>query len=149
MSDDKKEKKPDLELPELNELDAKSKQTLKIAIFNLTLAFKRILKACFYNDKDKILQLSLAENGKVLVNELNSLMTYLKFKSTKEATLNETLENFDYLDEDKTQIVRDLCHSEAKRLSDTQKLEFYEKVPILTSMDWRFEIEVSSKQRKR
>ena len=76
-------------------------------------------------------------------------MTYLKFKSTKEATLNETLEQFDFLDSEKCDIVRNMCSSEAKRLSDTQKLEFYEKVPILTSMDWRFEIEVNSKQRKK
>lgn len=93
--------------------------------------------------------MSLAENGEVLVNELNSLMTYLKFKSTKEGTLMETLEGFNFLDEEKCQIIREICLSESKRLSDTQKLEFYEKVPILTSLDWRFEIEVNSKQRKK
>ena len=85
----------------------------------------------------------------MLVDELNNLMTYLKFKSTKEGTLKETLTNFAFLDEEKSDLVRELCSTEAKRLSDTQKLEFYEKVPILTSLDWRFEIEVSSKQRKK
>jgi hypothetical protein len=63
--------------------------------------------------------LSLAENGKVLVDELNNLMTYLKFKSTKEGTLNETLVNFSFLDEEKSDLVRELCLTEAKRLSDT------------------------------
>jgi len=41
MAEEKKEKKPDLELPELESLDEKT--------------FARILKACLYNDKDKII----------------------------------------------------------------------------------------------
>jgi hypothetical protein len=40
-TDDKKEKKPDLELPQLDELDGKT--------------FERILKSCLNNDKDKII----------------------------------------------------------------------------------------------
>ena len=134
-TDDKKEKKPDLELPQLDELEGKT--------------FERILKSCLNNDKDKIIQLSLAENGKLLVDELNNLMTYLKFKSSKESSYEEALAHFSFLDKEKSDIIRKLCASEAKKLSDTQKIEFYEKVPILTSVDWRFEIEVSSKQRKK
>ena len=40
-TEEKKEKKPDLELPELSKLDGKT--------------FKRILSSCLYNDKDKII----------------------------------------------------------------------------------------------
>ena len=135
MAEDKKEKKPDLELPQLDSLDEKT--------------FARILKACLYNDKDKIIQLSLAENGKVLIDELNQLLTYLKFRSIKEAVFNQTLAEFAFLDKAKSDMVRQVCASESKRLSDSQKIEFYEKIPILTSVDWRFEIEMSSRQRKR
>ena len=135
MAEEKKEKKPDLELPELSALDEKT--------------FSRILKACLYNDKDKIIQLSLAEKGKVLIDELNQLLTYLKFKSTKEAVFDLTLAEFAFLDKAKSDIVRTLCASESKKLQDSQKIEFFEKIPILTSVEWRFEVEVSSRQRKR
>ena len=111
-TEEKKEKKPDLELPELSKLDGKT--------------FKRMMSACLFNDKDKIIQLSLAENGKVLVDELNNLMTYLKYKSVKEAVFNEALAQFAFLAKEKSDIVRSLCASEAKRLSDTQKIEFFE-----------------------
>ena len=91
----------------------------------------------------------MVENGQNIIDDINSLFTFFKCKSLKEEELLQTLEEFEGLEDDKIEFITEIFVKERQRLIDSQKLDFSQDIPILTSFNWRFEVEVSSRERKK
>lgn len=116
------------------------------------------MKATLNNDKDRLLQVSrnfpylkkiVQEDGKEIVDDINHLFTFLKVKALKEEDFNEALVKIEGLSEENKTVLQKVLKDERQKLLNTQKVDFVQDLPVLTGFHWRFEIEVSSKERKR
>lgn len=92
---------------------------------------------------------TVQEDGKEIVDDINHLFTFLKVKALKEEDFNEALEKIEGLSEDNKSILQNVLGDERQKLLNTQKVDFLQDLPILTGFNWRFEVEVSSRERKK
>ena len=91
----------------------------------------------------------VSDDGPELMQDVNKLFTFFKSKANKEKELMEYLENLEGLGETQKEFLNRIFIEERQKLIDTQKLNFYKNLPILRTFNWRFEVEVSSRERKK
>ena len=104
--------------------------------------------AVLTGNKARLSQLNDIEDSEQTLNELRSLVEGLKANSKKHEEMIDWIKGIKGIEEDKRDVLIELAEEHRQDFQEAQKVEIYSNLPVLKDMNWRLEIEISSREKK-